>query len=76
MRQRDDLLVARTRTSNSDLLLVQLELLAEEEPWQPLVCAETETAQLAVVGFDISQARETQREVERGRERQYSPDGD
>ena len=47
------------RTSNSDLLLARLELLAEEEAWQPLlVCAETETAQLAVLGFDISQAGE------------------
>ena len=57
VRQWDDLLVARTR--NSDLLLARLELLAEEEAWQPLlVCAETETAQLAVLGFDISQAGE------------------
>ena len=57
VRQWEDLLVARTR--NSDLLLARLELLAEEEAWQPLlVCAETETAQLAVLGFDISQAGE------------------
>ena len=57
VRQWEDLLVART--SNSDLLLARLELLAEEEAWQPLlVCAETETAQLAVLGFDISQAGE------------------
>ena len=50
VRQWDDLLVART--SNSDLLFARLELLAEEEAWQPLL------TQLTVVGFDISQAGE------------------
>ena len=57
VRQWEDLLVART--SNSDLLLAKLDLLAKEEAWQPLlVFAETETAQLVVLGFDISQAGE------------------
>ena len=50
VRQWEDLLVART--TNSDLLMARLELLTEEEAWQPLVTG------LTVVGFDISQAGE------------------
>ena len=55
VRQWEDLLVART--SNSDLLLARLELLAKEEAWQPLLVF-AETAQLVVLGLDISQAGE------------------
>jgi hypothetical protein len=45
------------RTSNSDLLLAKLDLLAKEEAWQPLLVF-AETAQLVVLGLDISQAGE------------------